>query len=49
MKQLLHFKSDSESSIEDWDARIEATCNAVNEIVDLITRRHPEWAAKVTK
>jgi len=49
MKQLLYFKSDSSSTIEDWDARIEATCNAVNEIVDMVTRRHPEWAAKISK
>jgi len=49
MKQLLFFKSDSSNTIDDWDARIESTCNAVNEIVDLITRRHPDWVTKVAK
>jgi len=49
MQQLLHFKSESANTIEDWDARIERTCTTVNEIVDLISRRQPEWVAANSK
>jgi len=45
MKQLLFFKAANANTIEDWDAHIEHVCNSVNNLIDNISAKHPQWVA----